>query len=87
MTVPPVPGARFTVIEAQFFLGTLEAFLDGPAQPSGAGQLSQSSAARSEGEVIGTLLRIAPITPDQPPAFEVAVHHPGQRDACPIVEA
>ena len=40
MTVPPVPGARFTVIEAQFFLGTLEAFLDGPAQTSGTGQLS-----------------------------------------------
>ena len=32
-------------------------------------------------------MRITPIAPDQHPAFEVAVDHPGPRDACPIVEA
>ena len=47
VTMPSMPGARFAVVEPQFLFGALEAFLDGPAQASGTGQLGQLSAARA----------------------------------------
>lgn len=46
------------MIEAQFLLGTLEAFLDGPAQPGGAGQFSKLGADRCKHQIVGACFRI-----------------------------
>ena len=53
VTMPSMPGARFAVVEPQFLFGALEAFLNGPAQPRGTGQLGQFRAARGEYEIVG----------------------------------
>src|ERR1700756_4880636 len=74
------------MVQAQFLLGTLETFLDGPAQPGGTGQLSQFSSSGGEDEVIRAVLRIAPIATDEDPALEAAIPHPRQCDARPVVE-
>lgn len=41
LAVSPVPEAHFAVNEAEFSLGGAKAGLDGPAQPSHAGQLGK----------------------------------------------
>ncbi len=39
--MPAMPGARVAMTEAEIVLGTQEARLDRPAQPSGGGQFWQ----------------------------------------------
>src|SRR5262245_32046205 len=56
--MPAMPGAHLAVIEAQFLLGTLEAFLNGPAQASGPGQFGKFSPGRGKHQIIGVGLRI-----------------------------
>ena len=62
------------MIQAKFLLGTLKALFDGPAQPGGTGQLSQFSSCGGKDEIIGAVLRIAPIATDEDPALEAAIH-------------
>ena len=53
------------MVEAEIILGSLEAFLDGPAQAGGAGQLGERDPFAGKDEVVGTLLRFLAVTPDQ----------------------
>src|SRR3546814_11317272 len=43
VTVPAMPGAGLAMVQPEIVLGSQEAFLDGPAQACGSGQLLERS--------------------------------------------
>ncbi len=83
--MPVVPGPGFTMVQAEFLFGALEALLNGPAQTRRTCEFRQARAGRRKHEVVGTLLGVAAVAADQNPALERAVDGP-QRNARPVIQ-
>lgn len=75
------------MVKAEIVLGALKAFLNGPAQAGGAGKLGQRGFLWREGEIIGPLVGLLPVAPDQHPALEALFANPRQGNPRPIVQA
>src|SRR3954463_7210352 len=73
MPVPPMPGARLTMVETEIVFGALKALLNRPAQPRRARQFAQRDANRRKGKIVGPLVGLAPAAPDQEPVLEARV--------------
>ena len=93
MAMPAMPGAGFIMVEAEFVLGCLEAFLDPPACSFHADQSVDRRAVRAPGGEIGAFT-IGDTAPDQQTArpqarrggvelFSVKI---GQRAIGPVIE-
>jgi hypothetical protein len=66
--MPAVPGTDLAMIKAEIIFGALEAFLDGPTQPSGTGEFGKRCACWQEDEGAGVLIGSLMIAPDQKPS-------------------
>src|SRR3546814_4465091 len=53
VTVPAMPGAGLAMVQPEIVLGAQEAFLDGPAQACGSGQLLERCSFARIDEIIG----------------------------------
>src|SRR5205085_6266111 len=67
LPVPAVPGADLVIRQADFLLGDLEAFLDGPAPSGDAGEGGQAGVGRAEDDVIGELVRLVRMATHEQP--------------------
>ena len=56
MAMPVVPGAGLAMVKAEIVLRPLEAFLDGPSQTGGAGELGEGCAGRPKDEIAGSFV-------------------------------
>ena len=86
MAMPTVPGAGLAVVEAEVVLCPLEAFLDGPSQPCGAGQFCERRVGVAEDEIVGPFVWIVAGAADQQPAVPAFFAASGQCDPRPVVE-
>ena len=86
VAVPAVPGPCLAVVETEFLRGTLDAFLDGPAQAGRTGQFGEFGAGLRKHQVVGACVGVASTAADQQPALETGIGRPGQGNARPVVE-
>ena len=66
------------MVETEIVLGASEALLDRPARAGGPGEFGERRAGLTEDEVVGALLGIATMAPDQQMTLEPVRTCPGQ---------
>src|SRR3546814_1301639 len=77
VTVPAMPGAGLAMVQPEIVLGSQEAFLDGPAQACGSGQLLERCSFARIDEIIGKFAGVPETAAEKEPALEAVL-------GCPI---
>ena len=81
-----MPGADFVIGQADFLLGDLEAFLNGPTPAGDLREAGQRGPVGAEDDVVGEVLRVLAAAPDQQPMILRRLLQSGQTQAGPVVE-
>lgn len=87
VAMPAMPVPDLTMIEADFALAALEAFLDGPAPTGDPDQLGERRLGRGEDDVIGAVRRILWAASDQQPVLAGRPLQSTEANPRPVIKA